>query len=451
MDLLAVPAGLTGTLAVAAFVVALIGIVSAPLLHRSRRFTGPSAILGLLPFAVLLVAAVLAALSTGLGAVTRQGLGIREIATAALAIICLTPVLGATAVRLRYGSTGSRTFHQQIAANRVSSVLLVAVLVEVLAVTGFLVGAAVGLFLDLPVLTGLVFAGLSLVATAVATLVALKRGDQLILDLAKARLTDGSPKEQQLDNVVAELAVAAGLERPRVFIIETDAPNAFAVGSDARHASIAVTRGLLNQLDREELQGVVAHELAHVRNLDSRHGLLVALLVGAVVVLTGVFFEAVVEIATHPSIGGDSLSEVIAGLVVWLLVSLLAILFAGTLKLVAPLAARAVQAAVSRDREYLADATSVEITRNPAGLISALHKLEGAKGRMPEVNSGMQHLWFVNPLREGRDGGRGWFDTHPSTRDRMARLRELQGLGTTDGSPEAQAAPREDATTPEPA
>jgi len=430
VDALRIPAGLVGTLAIVAFLLALLGMLAAPVFARSRRFTGPSSVLALLPFAVLAVAGVLAAIASGLGAVSAQRLGIREIATAALAIICLTPVAGALAVRLRYGATGGRTFHQQIAANRVNSVLLVAVLVEVLVVTGFLIGSAVGLVLDLPLLTGLVFAGISLLATIGATLVALRRGDTVILDLAKARPAGKNARERQLANIVTELSMAAGMPAPNVFVIDVDAPNAFAVGSDSRDASIAVTRGLLEAMDREELQGVVAHELAHVRNLDSRHGLLVALLVGAVIVLTEVFFAAVLEMATNPSFEADGLADLIASIVMWVIVSILAIVFAGTLRLVAPLAARAVQAAVSRDREYLADASSVAITRNPAGLISALRKLEASAGHMPEANSGTQHLWIVNPVREGKRGGRGWFDTHPATTDRIARLRELAGMGT---------------------
>ena len=152
------------------------------------------------------------------------------------------------------------------------------------------------------------------------------------------------------------------------------------------------------------------------------------------------FFEGVLEMAQHPSIGGDDIGEVVAGLVMWLVISLLAILFAGTLKLFAPLAARAVQAAVSRDREYLADATSVSITRNPAGLVSALQKLEGDPTRFLDTNRGTQHLWIVNPVKDPSEGGHGWFDTHPATADRIARLRALTGQDAGRDT-EAAAAP----------
>jgi Zn-dependent protease with chaperone function len=155
------------------------------------------------------------------------------------------------------------------------------------------------------------------------------------------------------------------------------------------------------------------------------------------VILTDVFFEAVLEMVQHPSFDADSLSELLAGIAMWIALSIVALAFAGALRLFAPLAARAVQAAVSRDREYLADATSVALTRNPAGLASALATLESSGYELPHPNRGTQHLWIVNPVRDPSDGGRGWFDTHPSTADRIARLRELSGEEPQRGDPAA--------------
>ena len=289
-------------------------------------------------------------------------------------------------------------------------------------------------------LAGLVFAAISLFVTSGATLFALRRGDSFILDISKASKAGTSGRDAQLRNIVAEMATAANLPPPEVYVIEAAAPNAFAVGRDSTHASIALTSGLLDQLDREELQGVVAHEMAHVANLDSRHGLLVALMVGAVVILTDVFFEAVLEMVQHPSFDADSLSGLLAAIAMWIVLSVLALAFAGALRLFAPLAARAVQAAVSRDREYLADATSVSLTRNPSGLASALAKLERSGRALPDANRGTQHLWIVNPVREPSDGGRGWFDTHPATADRIARLRELAGQEPEREDPAASVA-----------
>jgi heat shock protein HtpX len=340
--------------------------------------------------------------------------------------MCLTPIIGVAAVRLRYGAPGRRLFQQQITANRASSVLLVAVMFELVAITGFLIGGTVGFGFGSALVAGLVLAGLSIIVTLGATAFAIFAGDDLVLDLSKAKAA--GPGEQQLRNVVAELATAAGLPSPRVYVIEVKAPNALSVGRDSSHATIAVTRGLLDRLDREELQGVIAHELAHIASLDSRHAVLVALLVGAIVLLTDVFFALIIEIAKNPWTG-DDLSDTLAALGLWLVAVVVGFVVAGSLRLLAPLAALAVQAAVSRDREHLADATAVGITRNASGLIGALQKLDRAAAEMPDANRGMQHLWIVNPVRASHEGERGWFATHPATSDRIARLRTMAGLG----------------------
>ncbi len=423
---LTVSGGFIGSLAVAGFIIAVGAALVTPVLARASRLEAWRGPLKLVPYALLLVGALLAGAAATLGTITAPRPGVREIASVALAILCLTPLLGATAVRLRYGAPGRRTFQQQIAANRGSSVLLVAVLFELMAVTGFLIGAAVGVGFGIALGAGLTVAVVSILVTLGATAFAMTGGDGMVLDLADAK--EAGPAEQQLRNVVAELALATGIPAPRVFIIESKAANALSVGRDPAHGTIAVTRGLLDRLDREELQGVIAHELAHIANLDSRHAVLVALLVGAIVLLTDVFFGLIVEIAKNPWTG-DDLSDTAAALAMWLVVIVVGFIVGGLLKLAAPVAALAVQAAVSRDREYLADATAVGITRNTAGLIGALEMLEGTRAAMrAEANRGTQHLWIVNPVREAKEGGRGWFDTHPATQDRIARLRALEGM-----------------------
>ena len=392
-------------------------------LDRLEAWKGP---LKLVPYALLLAGAVMAGAAAALGTVTSPQPGVREVASAALAILCITPLVGAASVRLRYGAPGRRTFHQQIAANRGSSTLLILVLFELMAITGFLIGAAVGVAFGMALALGLVVASISALVTFGATGFALFGGSGFLLDLASAK--EAGPQEQQLRNVVAELATAAGMPAPKVYVIESPSRNALSVGRDPEHGTIAITRGLLEALDREELQGVVAHELAHIANLDSRHAVLVALLVGAIVLLTDAFLGVILEIAQHPWTG-DGLQDTLAALAIWLVVVIVGLIVAGLLKLVAPLAALAVQAAVSRDREYLADATAVGITRNTAGLIGALEKLESGHGDGGSLggNRGTQHLWIVNPVREARAGGRGWFATHPATSDRIARLQALTG------------------------
>jgi heat shock protein HtpX len=421
--ILALPAGLVGGLAIAGFVVAILAAAITPVLSRLDRLEAWRGPLKLVPYALLLVGAILAGAAAVLGSVSAERPGVREVASVALAILCLTPLVGVSAVRLRYGAPGKRTFQQQIAANRGSSMLLVAVLFEIMAVTGFLIGAAVGVAFGAALAAGLAVAAISILVTLGATGFAMASGDGMVLDITEAK--EAGPQEQQLRNVVAEMAIAAGIPAPRVYVIESPAANALSVGRNPSNASIAITRGLLEKLDREELQGVIAHELGHIANLDSRHAVLVALLVGAIVLLTDVFLHLIIEIAKNPWTG-DDLHDTLAALALWLVV----VVVGGLLRLLAPVAALAVQAAVSRDREYLADATAVGITRNTAGLIGALEKLERTRAEMTGANRGTQHLWIVNPVKEGKEGGRGWFDTHPATSDRIERLRALTGQDT---------------------
>jgi heat shock protein HtpX len=437
LPILEIPANLVAYLSIAAFGFAILAALLTPVLARVDRLAPWKGPLRLVPYGLLLAGAGMAVASAVLGVAGGHRAGVREVVAVALALLCVTPVIGVALVRLRYGPPGNRTFYQQVAANQGSSILLVLVLLEIVAVTAFLIGAAVGVAFESALVGGLLVAGVSLAVTAGATWFAVFHGSGFVLDTQKAKEAAAGPKETQLRNIVREMATAAGLPEPKVYVIDTPAANALSVGRDPQHASIAVTRGLLERLDREELQGVLAHELAHVANFDSRHAVLVAFMVGAVVVLTDLFFSLVLELAEHPPTDFDDLRALVGGLALWAVVVVVGLIVGGLLKLCAPFAALAVQAAISRDREYLADATAVGITRNPQGLIEALEKLEATRPEMAGANRGTQHLWIVNPVRAGHEGGRGWFDTHPATSDRIARLRALVGLGDTTVTPEA--------------
>jgi heat shock protein HtpX len=366
-----------------------------------------------LPFLLLFVAAILAVVSTAAESVFDSRIGIREVSTGCLAILFGTPALGWIAARARWGSPGRRTFHQQIAANRASSVVLIVVLVEVLALTGFVIGATFGAAVRNALAGGMIVGAGAVVLGLGAAVVVVRRGPNVVLHAVGARPLDD--RDTMLRNVVVELSIAAAIQPPSLYLISNAAPNAFAVGTNPDRAAIVVTTGLLQQLDREELQGVIAHEIAHIRNLDSRYGLFVAVIVGAVI-LVAVGFATLVSGA---SIEADSFS----GLLLSIAVAIIATLFGWLVRTCATLAARAVQASVSREREFLADATSVEITRNPAGLIRALTKIDGAQ-RLVDANAGTQHLWFVSPLAGGGVGS-SWFSTHPSSSERIARLGDL--------------------------
>jgi len=224
----------------------------------------------------------------------------------------------------------------------------------------------------------------------------------------------------QLYNVIRELTIAAGIPMPAVYVIQEDAMNAFATGRDPNHSSIAITTGLLNVMNREELQGVLGHELSHVRNFDIRFSLLVGVLVGGIALLSSFFLRYTFWFGggrrsnNNDNNGGGALQ-----LIVFVIAIILAIL--------APIFTRLVQLAVSRQREYLADASSVELTRNPHGLESALAKLAGDTTVMKEANPATQHLYFHNPLMKLGSNGSALFSTHPPLVARINRLRQLTG------------------------
>jgi heat shock protein HtpX len=227
-------------------------------------------------------------------------------------------------------------------------------------------------------------------------------------------------------NVVRELAIAANVPMPKVYVIDDTAPNAFATGRDPQHASIAITTGLLEKLDREELQGVIGHELSHVRNLDIRFSLIVAVMVGVIAILADFFLRF-----TFWGGGGrrdrDGGGGGGAQAVIFVVAIVLAIL--------APLISRFIQLAVSRQREYLADASSVELTRNPYGLERALAKISSDQEVLEVANRGTQHLYFTNPIKKFEERSSNLMSTHPAIIDRINRLRQLTGerpLGAAD-------------------
>jgi len=219
--------------------------------------------------------------------------------------------------------------------------------------------------------------------------------------------------EPRLWRTVENLAIATGMPMPRVFVIPDPSPNAFATGRDPEHAVVAATTGLLELMDDQELQGVMAHELGHVRNYDIR----VSTMVFGLVVAVGLIADVLLRISIFSGLsGGRNRNSDNGGSAnpVLLIAGIVAVI-------VAPIAAAGVQAAVSRQREYLADATGAMTTRHPEGLARALEKL-GAYGRpMQTQNSSMAHLWIADPMRPGVMDR--LFSTHPPLPDRIARLR----------------------------
>ena len=421
----AVGAGLLGLAATTAWVAPEIDETSA-----IGRFGAVVAFaLAVLVASVALV--VLAVGAIGLWRALTEGRLPARLPWGAFVVILILPAITFLVAAAGTRRAAGGTFLAQAAANRRSSLLLLVTLVGVVAATAELITATVT-FQAVPALWA---AGLAALVGLGAAAGADRFGGDLVLRTAGAHPAR-EPDDTVLLNVVRELALAAALPMPAVFIVEDGSQNAFATGRDPAHASVAVTRGLLDQLDREELQGVIGHELGHVRNLDTRYALYVAVLVGLVALVTDGFLRTVVEGWRQGAFvwGGDAddIRATVAAFVTGILVGLFLLAVALVLRLVAPLFAAMVQAATSREREFLADATSVEFTRNPRGLERALATISADGDPLEGANRGTQHLWFRNPVKPGSDRGASLLATHPSIGARIARLRALQGLGPID-------------------
>jgi heat shock protein HtpX len=307
--------------------------------------------------------------------------------------------------------------YEQIRRNRRASWLLMGMVVALLAALGYAIGAAwIGGNSG-----GLGLLGVFGIVAIAWSLIGYYAGDRMVLTVSGARQVthDDAP---QLFNVVEEMTIAAGLpQTPAVYLIEDPAPNAFATGRDPLHASVAVTSGLLRMLDREELQGVIAHEMSHVRNYDIRFATLVGILVGMIALVADFFlrwnfFGGFGRGRRDSGSGGDTNA-------IFLVVAI-------ALAIVAPLAAYAVQFAISRKREYLADATGVQLTRNPLGLARALNVIAGDPDSLRAANRATAHLYIANPLRGKKaKESAGLFDTHPPIHERIAILLAMAHAG----------------------
>jgi heat shock protein HtpX len=316
-----------------------------------------------------------------------------------------------------------KSFYSQIGANRRNSFLLAAFVVVLFGLLGFTVGyALVG-----STAGALGVAALALGIGAVSGVFSYFGGDKLVLSVSGAReiSEDQAP---QLMNVIRELTLAANIPMPRVYVIDDTAPNAFATGRDPKHASIAITTGLLEKLDREELQGVIGHELSHVRNFDIRFSLIVGVMVGAIAILADFFLRFTFW---GGMFGGRRSSRDGGGNSAQAIIAVIAIVLA----ILAPIISRFIQLAVSRQREYLADVSSVELTRNPYGLERALAKIATDQEVLEVANRGTQHMYFTNPIKKFEARSSGLMSTHPPILDRINRLRELTGeppLGSSE-------------------
>lgn len=270
---------------------------------------------------------------------------------------------------------------------------------------------------------GIAFAILAIPIFFVMFMVSWLGGRRLVLSMSDARRIEHADNPQ-LFNVVEEMAIAAGLPMPDVYLIEDSAPNAFATGRDPAHSAVAVTAGLLEKLNRDELQGVIAHEMSHIRNYDIRFALLMAVMVGTIALISDAFLRGFFRGSGRRSSrkeGGGG------GHFIFLFI---AILFA----ILAPLIGKLIQLAVSRQREFLADSSAAELTRYPEGLASALLKISRDEEVLEGANRATQHMYIVNPIKPFEDRAKALFSTHPPIEERVARLRSI----AQQGGPEEQ-------------
>ena len=309
--------------------------------------------------------------------------------------------------------------YEQISKNKRLSYVLIVVMTAFLIVVGYIIGFAV---------TGSGWVGL-VIAVVIAVAMSLTgyfKGDKIALATSHARLVthDEAP---QLFNVVEEMSIASGNPMPAVYIIPDSAPNAFATGRSPDKSSIAVTEGLIEKMNREELQGVVAHEMSHVRNYDILFATLVGVMVGAIALMADFFLRWSFFGGSRRSSNDNS---------GWIGMALM--IMALVLAILAPIAARMVQLAISRKREYLADASAVELTRNPTGLANALQKIADDEEVLEVANRATAHLYIAQPIKKFEKRSRGLFDTHPPIQDRINILRAMAHQGPVEDRPAAE-------------
>jgi heat shock protein HtpX len=326
------------------------------------------------------------------------------------------------------------TFNDLINQNKRNSILLMIVVSFILIALGGAIGGVVGSDISQPhhriyngdntdyqydimpdIITGM------MIATGVAIIMIIYSyyaGSSTLLAISDAKPME-KQDDPQLFNVVEEMAIAAGVPTPKIYLINDTAPNAFATGRDPQHAVVAITVGLRTKLTRDELQGVIAHEMSHIRNFDIRFAMLMAVMVGVIALLADFFLRYTWWGGGRRSSRSSERSGGGGAALIILVVALI-------LSIIAPIIAKIIELAVSRQREYLADASGVELTRNPDGLASALQKISDDKEVLEVANRATQHLYIVNPIKPFEERAKLLFSTHPPIKDRIARIQSLK-------------------------
>ena len=298
------------------------------------------------------------------------------------------------------------SFYEEISANNRMTFFLFIVFFFLILVLGIAISYAFGSYLFVPIFG---------IIAIIYILVSYYNSDRIVVAISSAKPAD-EQQFHQLHHIVEEMAIAAALPKPRVYVIEDTAINAFATGRDPAHSVICVTTGAVQFLNREELTGVVAHEMSHIRNRDIKVMTMAAILVGITVLLS----DFMLRMFLYGGFRGGGKSEgkggalIIVGIVVALLLAILT-----------PLIAQLINFAISRKREYLADASAVQITRYPLGLAGALQKIMNDKEALEAANKATAHLYIANPLKGQHLWMKSMFSTHPPITDRIARLQKM--------------------------
>jgi len=297
-----------------------------------------------------------------------------------------------------------QSLFEQMRSNKIRSYLLIFVFFIIIGVLGAVFGY---IFADSYVF-GLVVAG---IIAFFYTLIAYYQGKNMIMSMANAKKVE-KKDYLRLFNIVEGLALAAGLKKiPDIYVIPEKAMNAFATGKDPEHSAIAVTQGLLDNLKKDELEGVIAHEMSHIKNYDIRLMMLVAILVGVIALLSQIFMRSM-------WFGGGRRENNDSGSLEMVMI-LIGIVFA----IFAPFIAYLIKMSISRKREYLADATGASLTRYPPGLANALEKIKKDDYRLKHVSGATAHLYIANPLK--KQFLANLFSTHPPIDERIRRLRAM--------------------------
>lgn len=301
------------------------------------------------------------------------------------------------------------TAYNQVSSNRIKTWLIMFFFAGFITALAYIFTMALGF--EGP--SSLSFAGVALIVAGIMNFISFYYSDKMVMAISRARKIKKNDNPQ-LFRTIENLCIASGLPMPNIYVIDDSAPNAFATGRNPKHAAIAFTTGILQKLDKLELEGVAAHELSHVGNFDTRLMTIVSILVGTVALLADWYFRA--TWFSHRD--DDSRSS--SGAIFAVLALIMAIL--------APLIATLIQLSISRKREFLADASGALLTRNPDALADALLKISQDKEPLEVANRATAHLYIVNPLKGGeiKAAFANLFNTHPKLEERVKALRAMQ-------------------------